>query len=147
MNNLFNFSFILFIIIAIIISILTPLSLLSYEDSGINPEDIFISKSGFTWPIPNKYYISSYFGYRDLKLQGSGPFHSGIDIPAKEGTYFLATMPGKITYIGFNGSGGYTIILENENIKAIYCHTSPNFIVNVRRLCRAITDYRASRPF
>lgn len=47
---------------------------------------------GYTWPLPNKYYISSYFGYRDLKLNGSGSYHSGIDIPGEEGTYFLATM-------------------------------------------------------
>ena len=60
---------------------------------GINKEDIAISEYGYTWPIPNTYYISSYFGYRDLKLNGSGPFHSGIDIPGTEGTYFLATMP------------------------------------------------------
>lgn len=38
---------------------------------------------------------------------------------------------GTITYLGFSGSGGYTIILENENKKVIYCHVSPLFLVNV----------------
>lgn len=77
-----------------------------------------------------KYYISSHFGYRNLQLYGSGPYHSGIDIPGSEGTYFLATMSGTITYTGFSGSGGYTIVLENDNKKAIYCHVSPNYIVH-----------------
>ena len=52
-----------------------------------------------------KYYISSYFGYRNLNLYGSSSYHSGIDIPGSEGTYFLATMSGIITYTGFSGSG------------------------------------------
>ena len=79
-----------------------------------------------------KTYISSYFGYRNLNIYGSGPYHSGIDIPGPEGTYFLATMPGTITYTGFNGSGGHTIILENTHKRAIYCHVSPNYMVKVR---------------
>lgn len=60
---------------------------------------------GSTWPIPGKYYISSYFGFRSINLFGASSYHSGIDIPATEGTYFLATMSGKITYTGFSGSG------------------------------------------
>lgn len=40
-------------------------------------------------------------------------------------------MSGKVTYLGFNGSGGYTIILENENMKATYCHVSPNFMIQI----------------
>lgn len=131
MNNLFSFSFIFIIIITIIISILCSFS----HDLSIynmNTDDIYISSRGFTWPIPNKYYISSYFGYRSLNIAGSSSYHSGIDIPGTEGTYFLATMSGKIVYTGFSGSGGYTIILENNNLKVIYCHVSPNFIVKIR---------------
>lgn len=130
MKNLFSYSFIFMIIITIIVSIL-GVSFTNYEDFGINPEDIFVSQAGYTWPIPNVYYISSYFGYRDLKLAGSTSYHSGIDIPSPEGTYFLAAISGKITYTGFSGSGGYTIILENNEKKITYCHVSPNFLVNI----------------
>ncbi len=130
MRNLFSYSFLFLIIVTIIVSILSsPID--NYELYGINPDDIFISSSGYAWPIPNKYYISSYFGYRNLELFGSSSYHSGIDIPASEGTYFLAATSGTITYLGFSGSGGYTIILENSEIKVVYCHVSPNFIVNV----------------
>lgn len=93
MNNLLSYSFIFMIIITIIISIMGAGNLDDYTLFDINPEDIYVSHKGFTWPIPNKYYISSYFGYRDLNIIGSGPYHSGIDIPGSEGTYFLATMP------------------------------------------------------
>lgn len=133
MKNSFAYSFIFIIVITIIVAILGSGVKLDYSDFGINPDDILISQNGFTWPLPNKYYISSYFGYRNLNLYGASNYHSGIDIPAIEGTYFLATMPGIVTYTGFSGSGGYTINLENDNMKAVYCHVSPNFLVNVRR--------------
>ena len=29
----------------------------------------------------------------------------------------------------FNGSGGCTVIVSNNNLSFIYCHVSPNFIV------------------
>lgn len=110
MNNLFSISFIFITIITIIVSIFGYTSSFDYSFYNINPEDILISTSGFTWPIPNKYYISSYFGFRDINLFGAATYHSGIDIPAVEGTYFLATMSGKITYTGFSGSRTDTLL-------------------------------------
>lgn len=132
MKNLFSYSIILIIIITVVIGILSSASVLDYSLYNINPDDIYVSKSGFTWPIPNKYYISSYFGYRNINLFGASIYHSGIDIPSPEGTYILATISGYITYTGFAGSGGFTINLENNETKITYCHVSPEFLVNVR---------------
>lgn len=120
------------LIFVIIISIFSYSITPNYSDVNINPEDIYISESGFAWPIPGFYQISSYFGYRKSPTAFASSYHSGLDIPASEGTYFLATISGKVTYAGFNGSGGYTIILENDNTKATYCHVCPDFLVNVR---------------
>jgi len=92
MKNVFSFSFIIIMVITIIIAIFGSAASFDYSSFGINPEDILVSQNGFTWPLPNKYYISSYFGYRSLNLYGAASYHSGIDIPAIEGTYFLATM-------------------------------------------------------
>ena len=38
---------------------------------------------------------------------------------------------GYVTYTGFNGAGGFTITVKNDEFSASYCHVSPNFIVYV----------------
>lgn len=144
MNNLFTYSFLFMIIFSVILSCLSFPIALDYSNYGIDESSIYTSEYGFTWPIPNFYKISSSFGYRNSPTSYASSYHSGIDIPASENTYFLASISGTISYTGFNGSGGYTIILENDNIQVIYCHVSPDFLVSVRRLCRKSTGYRAS---
>ena len=130
MKNLISYSFIFIFIIVIIISCMSSY-ILDYSYYEINEEDIYISNYGYAWPIPGVTKISSYFGARTSPTAKASSFHYGLDIPASESTYFLASISGNIVYTGFNGSGGYTIILENENIRIIYCHVSPNFIVSV----------------
>lgn len=98
---------------------------------GIEQGEIFISSSGFAWPIPGYTTITSYFGKRTSPTAGASSFHKGIDIGAPEGSILIATIDGQITYTGFLGGGGYTITLSKENMKITYCHVSPNFIVQV----------------
>ena len=62
---------------------------------------------------------------------GASSFHYGCDIPAPEGTNLIAVSDGKITFTNFLGAGGYTITLSFGNFKVSYCHSDPNFIVNV----------------
>lgn len=57
--------------------------------------------------------------------------HSGIDIPAPEGTKFIAVNDGTITFRNFLGAGGYTITLSFNDFKVSYCHSDPNFIVEL----------------
>ena len=130
MKNLISYSFIFILIFIVITSCMSSI-IFDYSYYGINEEDIYISNYGYVWPIPGVTRISSYFGARISPTAKASSFHYGLDIPAIEGTYFLASISGNIVYTGFNGSGGYTIILENENTRIIYCHVSPNFIVNV----------------
>lgn len=93
---------------------------------------IFIDTSSeYIWPIPGYTRISSYFGKRSAPTQGASTYHTGIDIPAPEGTSLFAVCDGEITFVGFLGGGGYTITLENDNMKFTYCHVSPNYIVSV----------------
>lgn len=47
------------------------------------------------------------------------------------GTPIIATISGTVTYTGFMGSGGYTVIIENDNFSSMYCHVSPTFLVYV----------------
>ena len=66
-----------------------------------------------------------------LLLVGASSSHSGIDIPAPEGSKFIAVSDGEITFRQFLGAGGYTITLSFDNFKISYCHCDPNFIVEV----------------
>ena len=109
-----------------------------FYSTNISPSNsnnfIFIDTSSqYVWPIPGYTRISSYFGKRSAPTQGASTYHTGIDIPAPEGTSLFAVCDGEITFTGFLGGGGYTITLEpeNENIKFTYCHVSPNYIVSV----------------
>jgi hypothetical protein len=66
-----------------------------------------------------------------LLLVGASSSHSGIDIPAPQGTKFIAVANGEITFREFLGAGGYTITLSFDNFKVSYCHCDPNWIVSV----------------
>ena len=66
-----------------------------------------------------------------LLLVGASSSHSGIDIPAPQGTKFIAVADGEITFCQFLGAGGFTITLSFDNYKVSYCHCDPNFIVKV----------------
>lgn len=62
---------------------------------------------------------------------GASSSHSGIDIPASQGSKFIAVHDGEITFCNFLGAGGYTITLSFDEFKISYCHCDPNFIVKV----------------
>lgn len=85
--------------------------------------------SVFSWPLFGYYNISSNFGYRVSPTSGASTYHSGIDIPAPEGTNIYSICDGIVAYTGFYGSDGYTIIIQNNNYQVIYGHVSPSFLV------------------
>lgn len=58
----------------------------------------------FIWPLPGYSYISSYFGSRNSPTAGASSYHSGIDIPAKEGTNILSVCSGIVTFASW-GAG------------------------------------------
>lgn len=122
------------IILSIIISILFIPSFYSSDEllQEYETGNIFYGNSNFVWPIPGYTRISSYFGKRSAPTSGASTYHKGIDIPAPEGTFLIATCSGEITFLGFLGGGGYTITITTlENIKISYCHVSPNYVVSL----------------
>lgn len=92
MNNLFSYSFFIIVFLGIILSCVSFPVTLDYSNYGIEEDSIYTSEYGFTWPIPNFYKISSYFGPRVSPTAYASSYHHGIDIPASEGTYFLASI-------------------------------------------------------
>lgn len=127
------FSFILVFIIIICIFFIPIFSGATINTNSTSNNLIFIDTSSeYIWPIPGYARISSYFGKRSAPTAGAATYHTGIDIPAPEGTSLFAVCDGKITFTGFLGGGGYTITLTSihGNIKFTYCHVSPNYIVS-----------------
>lgn len=90
-----------------------------------------ISNTSFHWPIPGYTRISSPFGKRNSPTKGASSFHQGIDIPAPTGTTLVTPFKAKVSFIGFKGSGGYTISLKCNNLEFIYHHVSPNYVIKV----------------
>ena len=140
MNNLNSlFIFILIIFLSIYSSFnlyytnLESLANSSQEtiQNEINIHQSFISNisDNFFWPIPGFNKISSYFGKRTSPTTGASSYHSGIDIPASNGSNLYSVLSGTVSYIGFKGANGYTIIISSGNYEIIYGHVSPNYII------------------
>ena len=126
------FSLIIIFTITICIFFIPSIYLTNTYSSNSNDFIFIDTSSEYIWPIPGYTRISSYFGKRSAPTQGAATYHTGIDIPAPEGTSLFAVCDGEIAFTGFLGGGGYTITLElkDENIKFTYCHVSPNYIVS-----------------
>ncbi len=90
----------------------------------------FISTTNICWPLPGYTRISSPFGYRGAPTAGATNFHGGIDLPAPPGTNIISAISGKVTRTGFMGSGGCSVVVQNDNYTVIFHHVSPNFIVS-----------------
>ncbi len=91
---------------------------------------ILSSTNNVAWPLPGYTRISSPFGYRNAPTAGATNFHGGVDLPAPPGTNIVSAISGKVTRTGFMGSGGCSVVVENEQYTVIFHHISPNFLVS-----------------
>lgn len=81
------------------------------------------------WPAVGAYSISSGYGYRNF---GDG-WHGGVDIVrpgGSSGCTVVAAESGTVTYAGWYGSGGYTVMIKHSNgLSTMYCHMQPGLSV------------------
>ena len=63
-----------------------------------------------------------------LQHLGASSYHSGIDIPAPQGTQFIAVADGEITFCQFLGAGGYTITLSFDDEKQKTIEIKPDTV-------------------
>lgn len=99
--------------------------------SGNTKIEKVISTSGdLCWPLPGYTTISSPFGYRNAPTTGATNFHGGIDLPAPQGTYIISAISGKVISTSFMGSGGCTVVVQNDKYTVIFHHINPNFLVS-----------------
>jgi murein DD-endopeptidase MepM/ murein hydrolase activator NlpD len=76
--------------------------------------------------LPGYSRISSYFGYRANPFSGKGQeYHSGIDIPAPQGTKIVAAYDGQVAWSNYSGSAGNWVGIDHGNgIYTVYMHMS-----------------------
>lgn len=81
--------------------------------------------TGWTWPIPGVYTITSWFGNRPYPGAGGSTDHGGIDIGADYETPIVAVGNGKVIMAQYYGGYGNCIILDMGNgYQTLYGHMS-----------------------
>ena len=135
-SSFFKYSKFLFLFIFILCIVCIPV-LYTSSFSGFNIFDIvesdISSSHDFYWPIPGYTQLSSPFGKRTSPTTGASTYHSGIDIPAPEGTKLYSISDGEVVFASWGAGGGYTITIQlsdYSDIRISYCHVSPIILVS-----------------
>ncbi|MBI2519114.1 MAG: M23 family metallopeptidase [Bdellovibrio sp.] len=88
------------------------------------PAQVDINSYGkkFLWPVPSAHAVSSNYGGR------WGRKHEGIDIPAPQGTPFLAVDDGLVIYAGrgIRAYGNLTVLAHKDGFFSVYAHAKKN---------------------
>lgn len=81
--------------------------------------------SGYHWPMPGHYYLTSRNGYRIHPITGRPNSHTGTDIAAPNGTPIEAVKGGVVT-VSERGSsyGNYVVLNHGDGTSSLYAHMS-----------------------
>ena len=81
--------------------------------------------TGWQWPVPGRYKITSTFGPRIHPITGLPGNHTGTDVAAPKGTAILAARGGVVTISSYNNSyGNYVVVQHDNGIATLYAHMS-----------------------
>ena len=90
-----------------------------------NTAAVFETGSGYHWPLPGRYRLTSAFGYRIHPITGRAHSHTGIDIPAPAGTPIEACKGGQVVTSAYHSSYGNYIVIDHGNGNStLYAHMS-----------------------
>ena len=79
----------------------------------------------FVWPMPSSHSIGSGFGPRKAPIAGASTYHKGVDIGCAAGAPIVAAADGVVSYTGYFGGGGNTVIIDHGNgLSTLYMHMS-----------------------
>lgn len=93
--------------------------------SAETPQPNPVSSSAMIWPVNGE--ITSYFGYRRLRIGGTN-MHYGLDIDGETGDPIDAAVAGTVTFSGWRSGFGYLVIVTNGNTEYYYAHASELFV-------------------
>lgn len=97
-------------------------------------KDVYVS-TPIGWPVEGR--ISSGYGMRRHPILGRDMFHSGMDISISSGTPVRATADGVVSYSGWEGRGGNTVVIENGNgFRTAFAHNRRNSVKVGQRVKR-----------
>ena len=89
-----------------------------YQDRMIR-----LSSTPGLWPTLG--WTTSRFGFRRSPFSGRAKFHEGLDIAAPWGTLVKASGAGRVSYAGYKGGLGKTVIIDHGfGFQTIYGHNS-----------------------
>jgi murein DD-endopeptidase MepM/ murein hydrolase activator NlpD len=75
------------------------------------------------WPVRGP--VNSEFGNRASPWTNEKEFHAGMDIRAERGTPVRAPAGGTVSFAGWQGEYGHTVMIDHGNdIKSVYGHLS-----------------------
>lgn len=82
-----------------------------------------VSESGFYWPIPGFYTLTSKFGWRIHPIYKTKKYHNGTDIGAAQGTPIGAAKSGVVTTSQYSSSyGHYVVLTHSDGFQTLYAH-------------------------
>ena len=77
------------------------------------------------WPIPGYTTLTSLYGMRVHPITGAYKLHTGIDISAPLGTYFVAAANGVVSKATYNTAYGNMVIIDHGGgVSTLYAHGS-----------------------
>jgi len=78
-------------------------------------------------PVPGT--ISSGYGFREHPMFGDTRYHSGVDISVPTGTRVKATADGIVSFSGWTGGSGNTVVIEHgHGFSTAYGHNERNLV-------------------
>lgn len=99
---------------------------------------IYIAATPSIWPV--KGWVTSDFGSRRSPFTFARDFHEGVDIAAQWGTPIAASADGVVTYAGYKGGLGKTVIVDHGfGVTSYYGHTSRILVHEGERVTRGTT--------
>ncbi len=76
-----------------------------------------------TWPVPGYTTITSYYGMRIHPITGIYKLHTGVDLGAPLGSYFVAANDGTVVTSMYSASYGNMVVIDHGGgLSTLYAH-------------------------